>query len=127
MEVKMLNKIRKLLGVRSPSKEPGEHITIFNSGYKMGYSAGELAGVNKKYSPNDIRALLGCPPISDKEKYWANICVMQRKQTKKGKETYGQILEENTGMSMRERLEYLEEELIDALMYIEHIKALEEV
>ena len=40
----------------------------------------------------------------------------------KGIKTYGQILEDNTGMSIKERLEYYEEELIDALMYIEHLK-----
>lgn len=63
---------------------------------------------------------------SEKARYWSNVCAMQKKQTEKGKRTYGQILEENTSMSMIERLEYLEEELIDALMYIEHIKALGE-
>lgn len=55
-------------------------------------------------------------------KYWANICEMQKRQTEKGLNKYGQILEENTGMTILERLEYLEEELIDGLMYIEHIK-----
>ena len=54
--------------------------------------------------------------------YWENICEMQKKQTEKGLKKYGQILEENTGMTIRERLEYLQEELIDGLMYIEHIK-----
>ena len=96
-------------------------------GYATGKEDGERQGLFKKYTPNDIRACLGCPPISDKEKYWANICVMQKAQTEKGKKTYGQILEENTSMSMIERLEYLEEELIDALMYIEHIKELKGV
>ncbi|MBQ0113301.1 MAG: hypothetical protein KBT03_09250 [Bacteroidales bacterium] len=48
---------------------------------------------------------------------------MQKKQTEKGIKTYGQTLEQNTKMTDIERLEYLEEELIDALMYIEHIKA----
>jgi hypothetical protein len=47
---------------------------------------------------------------------------MQKKQTEKGIETYGQVLEDNTGMSTLDRLTYLEEELIDALMYIEHLK-----
>ena len=60
--------------------------------------------------------------MADNEKYWSNICEMQKRQTEKGKKTYGQILEDNTSMSMRDRLEYLEEELIDSLMYIEHIK-----
>lgn len=56
--------------------------------------------------------------------YWDNICKMQERQTAKGLATYGQTLEENTELSMTERLTYLEEELIDALMYIEHIKVL---
>jgi len=55
--------------------------------------------------------------------YWSNICEMQKKQTEKGVKTYGQTLEDNTGMTIIERLEYLEEELIDSLMYIEHIKS----
>ena len=59
-----------------------------------------------------------------KQYYWDNICKMQEKQTVKGLATYGQTLEENTELSMTERLTYLEEELIDALMYIEHIKVL---
>lgn len=55
-------------------------------------------------------------------KYWDNICELQKKQTEKGIKTYGQTLEDNTGLSMEERLTMLEEELIDGLMYIEHIK-----
>lgn len=54
--------------------------------------------------------------------YWANITAIKDKQTKKGIDTYGQTLEENTAMSIIERLEYLEEELVDGLMYLEHIK-----
>ena len=56
--------------------------------------------------------------------YWKNICEMQEKQTKKGIETYGQTLEENTALTMEQRLTMPEEELIDGLMYIEHIKAM---
>lgn len=59
------------------------------------------------------------PPKSD---YWSNICKMQKKQTEKGIKTYGQSLEDNASMTIFDRLEYLEEELIDGLMYIEHIK-----
>lgn len=58
-----------------------------------------------------------------KQTYWKNICDMQQRQTEKGIKTYGQTLEENDSLTDIERLEYLEEELIDALMYIEHIKA----
>lgn len=56
------------------------------------------------------------------QKYWSNVCEMQKKQTDKGIKTYGQVLEDNTGMSTLDRLEAIEEELIDALMYIEHLK-----
>ena len=55
--------------------------------------------------------------------YWENVCDIQRKQTAKGIETYGQTLEQNTDLDPIQRLTYLEEELIDGLMYIEHIKA----
>lgn len=55
-------------------------------------------------------------------KYWDNVCRLQQRQTEKGIKTYGQTLEDNTTMTDLERLEYLEEELIDALMYIEHLK-----
>lgn len=58
-----------------------------------------------------------------KSDYWANVCAIQKRQTEKGIRKYGQRLEDNTALSRVERLEYLEEELIDGLMYIEHIKA----
>lgn len=54
--------------------------------------------------------------------YWERICEIQARQTAKGVRTYGQRLEDNTAMDIKHRLEYYEEELIDALMYIEHIK-----
>lgn len=55
--------------------------------------------------------------------YWDNITKMYEKQRKKGIDTYGQTLEDNHSLTDIERLEYLEEELIDGLMYIERIKA----
>lgn len=55
--------------------------------------------------------------------YWGEVCKIQKRQTEKGLEKYGQRLEDNHDLTMTERLEYLEEELIDGLMYIEHIKA----
>jgi len=60
---------------------------------------------------------------ADKEgnPYWENICKIADKQRAKGMATYGQGIESNP-MGIIERLEYLEEELIDGLMYIEHVK-----
>lgn len=61
-------------------------------------------------------------PCVPENPYWERICELSEKQRAKGMETYGQGLENNP-MTIKERLEYLEEELIDGLMYIEHIKA----
>lgn len=55
--------------------------------------------------------------------YWDNICKIAEKQRQKGLDTYGQGLEDNKELSFNERIEYLEEELVDALMYLEHLKA----
>ena len=53
--------------------------------------------------------------------YWANIEAIAARQRKKGIDTYGQGLEANPEDIMT-RLTYLEEELVDALMYCEWIK-----
>lgn len=60
-------------------------------------------------------------PISDENPYWERICELADRQREKGLSTYGKGLEDNP-MSIEERLTYLEEELVDSLMYIEHIK-----
>ena len=54
--------------------------------------------------------------------YWANIEAIAARQRQKGIETYGQGLEENPA-DIITRLTYLEEELVDGLMYIEWAKA----
>ena len=53
--------------------------------------------------------------------YWHNICAIALRQRKKGMETYGKGLEDNHA-DVITRIEYLEEELIDALMYCEWLK-----
>lgn len=45
-----------------------------------------------------------------------------KRQESKGLETYGQLLQDNHEMTTIDRIEYLEEELVDALMYLEHLK-----
>mgnify|MGYP003587126551 CR=1 FL=1 len=56
------------------------------------------------------------------KKYWELITEIFNRQRDKGISKYGQILEDNRTLSDEEKLTYLEEELVDALMYIEHIK-----
>lgn len=53
--------------------------------------------------------------------YWENICAIAEKQRAKGIATYGAGIEENPA-DIITRIEYLEEELVDALMYCEWIK-----
>ena len=53
--------------------------------------------------------------------YWKRIEALAEQQRAKGMSKYGQGLEMNP-MGIIERLTYLEEELMDGLFYIEHIK-----
>ena len=53
--------------------------------------------------------------------YWDNITRMAERQRAKGIRTYGCGLEDNPS-DILTRIEYIEEELIDALMYLEWIK-----
>lgn len=61
-----------------------------------------------------------------KNQYLENIVKKMERQTNKGMEKYGQILEQNTELSMKERLIHLQEELIDSLFYVEHLIAKDE-
>lgn len=62
-------------------------------------------------------------PLTPCSMYWENICELNRKQEEKGKKKYGVPLEENTTLTTEQRIEHLEEELIDGLKYCEHLKA----
>lgn len=53
--------------------------------------------------------------------YWDKITELSNKQRQKGIETYGQGIEDNK-LPVEERIRYIEEELIDALMYLEWLK-----
>jgi TFIIF-interacting CTD phosphatase-like protein len=53
--------------------------------------------------------------------YWERICAIADKQRKKGIDTYGQGLEANKQNAIT-KIDYIEEELIDALMYLEWLK-----
>ena len=56
--------------------------------------------------------------------YWDKITAINSKQQSKGIKEYGQTLEENKELSVSETLTMLEEELVDALNYIERVKDL---
>jgi hypothetical protein len=54
--------------------------------------------------------------------YISSVLERFERQKRKGLLKYGVQLEENTDLTVEERLEHLAEELTDALMYIEHLK-----
>lgn len=53
--------------------------------------------------------------------YWCNIIKLANRQRMKGLKTYGQGLEDNPA-EVNARIRHIEEELIDALMYLEWLK-----
>lgn len=53
--------------------------------------------------------------------YWSRITEIADRQREKGISTYGQGLEDNH-WPIEKRIEYIEEELVDALMYCEWLK-----
>ena len=60
-------------------------------------------------------------PDYDGNPYWQQICAIADKQREKGMSKYGQGLEANPA-DILARINHLQEELIDGLMYCEWIK-----
>jgi hypothetical protein len=60
--------------------------------------------------------------LSKSNPYWDRITQMSDRQREKGIKTYGQGLEQFTTPNAVKRIEYIQEELIDALMYLEWLK-----
>lgn len=88
---------------------------LFNAIPKEEDCFSDGADIERNYAILFLDAEYGNP-------YWKRITALAERQREKGLSKYGKGLEMNP-MGISERLTYLEEELIDALMYIEHIKA----
>lgn len=58
--------------------------------------------------------------------YWQNICDLNARQEAKGLEKYGVALEGNTTLTTAQRIEHAQEEAIDLLKYLEHLKQVAE-
>lgn len=69
---------------------------------------------------NLVGALTGAPNPSGT--YRDAIVAMIDRQRAKGLEKYGQTLEDNTTLTSCQRIEHAQEELVDALQYLEHLK-----
>lgn len=68
------------------------------------------------FTPDELEADSSPLPYRD-----AVIGLIDRQEAK-GRAKYGISLEENVTLTIEQRIEHLEEELIDALMYCEHLK-----
>lgn len=53
---------------------------------------------------------------------WKNITKIWANQIQKGHIKYGRFLEEDTDLTIEQKMNHLNEELVDALMYMEHLK-----
>ena len=93
-----------------------KHTPLMDNQFPCSHCKGTVSSLNPLYAKcADLYE-----PI-DTNPYWERICRLSEKQRAKGIETYGQGLEKNPA-AIIERLNHLEEELIDALMYCEWIK-----
>ena len=61
--------------------------------------------------------------MTNQNPYWNNINELSQKQREKGISKYGAGLEDNTVLNHEQCVTYLQEELVDGLMYCEHLKA----
>lgn len=63
--------------------------------------------------------------MSKENIYWERVTEISNRQREKGISKYGFGLEDNKILSFQEVMVYLQEELIDGLMYCEHLKRLD--
>lgn len=56
-------------------------------------------------------------------KYWNNVTSIYQKQRERGLLEYGMTLEANVELTAVKRIEMAQEELVDTLLYLEHLKA----
>lgn len=103
----------------------GEHVGDCN---ECAYNLMECAEQNSSDAAKLIRQLadenraLRTELTVNSGGYWRNICKMNARQESKGMEKYGEPLEENTTLTTTQRIEHAQEEAIDLLKYLEHLK-----
>lgn len=78
--------------------------------------------INSRLSSSQFELVSDASTDDDNPSYWQNITKINQKQEAKGVSKYGQNLEDNITLSTVQRIEHLQEELIDGLKYCEHIK-----
>ena len=84
------------------------------------FPPGESCWEDDRLVERNYNLLFGETPTTGNP-YWERICKLSERQREKGMKTYGKGLEDNPAAIIR-RIEHLEEELIDAMYYLEWIK-----
>lgn len=112
--------------VEEKQKKLAEHcLTLSNKGclegecplaHVYGSCYGNFDTIERNYE-----IVFGKEPDEVKNPYWSRICKLAENQRNKGVKEYGRGLEADTA-EIDVRLNRIEEELIDALMYIEHLR-----
>lgn len=80
----------------------------------------EAREIAKKLSP--ISQVSCVVPIIGRDDYESTLAGLINRQRAKGLNKYGQTLEDNTTLTNEQRIEHAQEEMVDALQYLEHLK-----
>lgn len=81
----------------------------------------EAIGLFNDFHPDALIARIYEIPFPG-NKYRDAIMALFDRQNEKGLKKYGTTLEENTTLTTAQRIEHAQEELVDALQYLEHLK-----
>jgi NTP pyrophosphatase (non-canonical NTP hydrolase) len=87
----------------------------------MGYSANLWEPVDHEENANDTPKEIPAENLK-RNVYRDSIVALMDRQREKGLKKYGVTLEQNATLTTEQRIEHAEEELIDALQYLEHLK-----
>ena len=80
----------------------------------------EAREIAKKLSQG--RLVSGVVHMVGRDDYESTLTGLINRQRAKGLSKYGQTLEDNTTLTNEQRIEHAQEELVDALQYLEHLK-----
>ena len=97
----------------------GDRFTFCNN-VVCAHDEEEAREIFKKLHPGCV--LSSATPFAGSEDYGSTITGLINRQRAKGLNKYGQTLEDNTTLTNEQRIEHAQEELVDALQYLEHLK-----
>lgn len=97
----------------------GDRFTFCNN-IVCAHDEEEAREIFKKLHPGCV--LSSAAPFAGSDDYESTLTGLINRQRAKGLSKYGQTLEDNTTLTNEQRIEHTQEELVDALQYLEHLK-----